>query len=245
MPLATRIALTPQEGLSGLKDTALALPEGWQRGVTFNTSTCLAPVRIAPCPEPVVPSVPQAPGEVAEFTPFLTRQGVECSALTGANVSEWATQAADLTVEWALAQELLTGAATTNPNLQDAAVVQTAVTVTEAIAILEAEIGAKLFGRIGYIHVPIGLAAYLPDTTYQEISGRWRTVAGNVLIISPGYSGETLYATGEVWAATGFRVVNEALDRADNKDTAWADEWGLAVFDPCFLEAVEVGPTSP
>jgi hypothetical protein len=73
---------------------------------------------------------------------------------------------------------------------------------------------------------------------WRDDSGNLRTPAGNLVVVDPGYSGTSLYATGEVWAATQSLGTKTFTDRSDNTDRAWADRLVLALFDPCFIAEV-------
>src|SRR5690606_11853194 len=107
------------------------------------------------------------------------------------------------------------------------------VGVAEAISCLEATAAQSLTGRVAFLHVPQGLSIYLPRSITRDGEGRLRTPAGNVVVVSPGYSGSRIYVTGEVWAALQFVEVRTYTDRSVNTDEAWADYIGVAVFDPC------------
>lgn len=245
--LPASITLFPSQRVGGLRSAANSLEEvapDWTRGLYVGGAGCLAPARIGPCA--VGDADSQSPSAVQLFKPATIRQIVRCSRL-GGSVGEFASRAREVTVEYAMAAELFDGQATSNPSLSGSVThdLGTALLVVEALACIEAAAAEALSGRIAFIHVPAGIAAYLPSNLWRDDRGRWRTLAGNVLVISPGYTGSSIYATGEVWAAIGGFGLQTYLDRADNTDEAWADALALAVFDPCFVASIDTSVTCP
>jgi hypothetical protein len=209
--------------------------------VTFTGDGCIAPVVRDACvdvgTQTDVPSRPD--GAPAEFSPLTIRQGAECSALSGnrAGQEELAARRLDATREWAIGRELQTGTETGNPNLASATVFGTG-TPAEALACLDQMAADNLFGGGAFIHAsPLVGSHLLTEQAIWRDGQRWRTAAGSVVVISPGYQGVDLYATSEVFAATGQRSTLVDTDRRVNTDVAWADELALAAFDPCWMAA--------
>lgn len=239
MTLSSTVTLFPSGRAGGLLQAARPLEGEWQAGVYVGTDGCLAPIRVGPCD--VGDADPQTGGEPTLFRPAFARQIVACSLLGDAErPAQLARQAASVTVEYVLGLELFDGAATTNPHLNsaDTTLIGEDASMVEAIACVEAAAATGLSGRIAYIHVPQGLAAYLPDNLWRDPNGVLRTPAGNVVVISPGYSGQSIFGTGEVWAATSVVGTKQYPERSNNTAQAWADDLVLAVFDPCFLVEV-------
>ena len=206
---------------------------GWRRGLVVQGSSCARPVRIAPCDGD--DTFPQNPGEVHSFVPAVVRMILQCSARPSSSLSTATDNAAQVNIEWALARELLTGLATENPALVDGEELADNVNVEEAIACLEAAAAERIGGRMAFIHVPQGLSIYLPSNLWRDAAGILRTPAGNVVVISPGYFGGSVYATGEVWAGVDHYQPAKVIDqRSINLEEASADSLALAVFDPCF-----------
>lgn len=239
--LTTAAILHPTEGVGGLLASAHSLSGAvadWWRGVDLGGSQCGAPEVIGPCPtSPGEP--PERPPTPSRWAPSIIRQSVECSTLSG-DMGDYAATALSLTREWAVARTLQFGG-DNNPSLDGSATpLGTVSTLRDAIAELEADTADELTGRRAYLHVPQGLSIYLPRTVRRDDAGRWRTPAGNVVIVSPGYSGSTVYATGEVWASVGQRSAVDIVRRDVNVAEAWVDEIGLAVFHPCYVTSVTI-----
>lgn len=243
MALPKPVALTPTALPGGLLALASPLGAGWENGVEFLSEGCLIPERVKVCPD--------SPGDTTlasvgpeKFLPFDMRQGVKCSSLSRLDVELVASETLDVTDEYLMGQELQDGAASGNPSLSDATILGSATTPEEGIALIEAAGAAALAGRLIVIHVPPSLAIYLPELCYRDANGNWRTPFGSLVAMSPGYTGTTVYGTGEVYAAVGTIEAKSATDRALNVDEGIAERIGLVVFDPCFLVGVET-PDSP
>lgn len=236
------VLLLPSRRVGGLLQAANPLgaaddPEGlgWRRGLLVQGSSCVRPVRIAPCPEEDANTSPQDPGEYHSFVPAVVRLLMQCAARPRSSLESATDNAAQVNIEWALARELLTGTATENPALVDGVELSDGATVADAIACLEAAAAESIGGRLAFIHVPQGLSIYLPDNVTRDASGVLRTPAGNVVVVSPGYFGGSIYATGEVWAGVDHYQPAKVIDRrAVNVEEASADSLALALFDPCF-----------
>lgn len=244
--LTTAAILHPTEGVGGLLASAHSLSDAvadWWRGVDLGGSQCGAPEVIGPCPTSPG-ELPERPPTPSRWAPSIIRQSVECSTLSG-DMGDYASTALTLTREWAVARTLQFGG-DGNPSLNgDAVSLGSAGSLRDAIAALEADTADELAGRRAYLHVPQGLSIYLPSVVEKDGRGRWRTPGGNVVIVSPGYSGSTVYATGEVWASVGQRSTVDIVRRDVNTAEAWVDEVGLAVFHPCYVTSVTVTDDSP
>lgn len=244
MTLTTRIDLpAPTKVGGGLLGAARSLPSGWERGVQFNGSTCLAPqpwpyclTEDSPPGSPTVKSA-DAPSDVASFEPTGIVQGVQCTTMRTDRAAAQAMEALAATAEYQLGLELATGVTTGNPNLSEGALVpSTGVGYADALADLEDAIAGGIFGRLGYIHVTWGDLTRLLAAQVIWRDGRvWRTAAGNTVVTSPGYSfsGE-LHATAEVFASLSVPETRVDIDRAINQSVAYAEQIGMATFDPCF-----------
>ncbi|MBE3130025.1 MAG: hypothetical protein IMZ54_04800 [Acidobacteria bacterium] len=242
MPLPLPVALTPTALAGGVLASASPLPAGWENGVEFLSNACLVPERVAVCPENYT-GTPDAVGSET-FLPFDMRQGVKCSSQSRLDVAKVAGEVMEITDEYLIGQELQDGTASSNPSLNDATILGNVDTPEEAIALIEAAGAAALAGRLIVIHVPPVLAAYLPEICYQDSAGNWRTPFGSLVVMSPGYTGTTVWGTGEIYAMVGTVELKAKMDRSVNTDEGWAERPGIVVFDPCFLVAVET-PDSP
>jgi hypothetical protein len=225
--------------------SARSVPAGWQRGVVFLANSCLGPQPWPYCPPELQdPKTFSSPGSVAEFEPFGIVVGIECTALSRESAGEHSGEVLDVVRDYQVGVELATGATSTNPSLADATpVVAGAAGIVEALATVEQQIASTVYGRLGFVHVaPADLTRLLAAQAIWKDGVRWRTATGNVVVSSPGYHtlAGTLYATGEVYAATADREFRTDLNRADNTIHALAEEIGIAVFDPCFNISVAV-----
>ena len=244
--------LEPSARPGGLLAVSNPLPAGWERGVEVVVGSLTAPDRVGPCP--VGAGVTQPHGDVARFVPVNVRQGLHCSMLGRPNTEALARRALEVTAAHALSAELYDGAGTGNPSFADATSLGTlscpeacgCQVVCEAVGMLEAAADAALYGRLAVIHVPLNYASCLGDTVFREgggASARLRTYAGNLVAVHG--VGDTLYATGEVWAGIGSIDTMSYDDHRINLAEAWADAPALAVFDPEFNVSVTVECTSP
>lgn len=249
MTLKTAIELpAPRRVGGGLLSAARPLPDGWERGVQFNGSTCLGPQTWPFCP---AEDSPVSPGEkvydtlsgVAEFESFGIYQGVECTNFSQNRAATSAAEALDVTAEYQIAQELATGAQTGNPSLSAATNVVAADYVA-AMAAAETYASDLLFGRLAYYHVEPGVLTELVAAELVRLEGRaWRSPMGHTVVASPGYSGQlglSIHVTGEVFASLGVPETMVDIDRSINQMYAQAEQIGLAAFDPCVNISVEV-----
>ncbi len=237
--LSAVATLTPSPLPGGLLGAATPLRDvEWWRGVDILPGGCLQPFREGPCSTDDQTEDPL--GAVARFAPMNTRQGVRCSTLSGPGVNRYAEAAVTAAVNHLLALELETGTATGNPSLSDAASEGSfGRHVLSALACLEAAAAVGLNGRQGVIHLPAGAAVLVASHLWRD-GGNWRTPAGNLVVVSTGYSASFIYATGEVWAAVGAVDVDSRVDRAQNINEGWAQVAAIAVYDPCFAAKVEI-----
>lgn len=235
--VAASIALTPTRRPGGLQTAARPVEGPWERGLYVGINSVSAPHRLEPCP--VDPTTPEPGKDVAEFVPVTLRTDVACSTLGRPDVEGYAAEGADATGWFGLSQELWDGAATSNPSLADAISAGTAETVTDAIGVLEGLLDTYLSGRLGVLHVPVGLSIHLRNVRAGD-DGVLRTLAGNRVAIHG--TGTRIVGTGEVWAALGLIDSRDWVDRRDNTAEGWADLAGIAVFDPSVNVAVTVTP---
>lgn len=239
--VAIAVHLRPTARPSGLASIARDLPAGWERGVVVVIGSVTEPDRIGPCA--VGDGAPQPKGDSTQFDPVVIRQGILCSMLGRPDTEADARAAAQATVWYALSLELYDGAATTNPSFADAVSLGSTDSVEEAVGALEAEAEANLFGRRAVIHVPLDLATLLGEDALVRVGDHWETVAGNLVAIHG--VGDTVYATGEIWAEVGSIDARRYDNPVNNASEAWADIAGIVVFDPAFIASVSVTGTSP
>lgn len=251
----------------GLLATARPLPVGWQRGISFADTACLAPVVMGECPS----GTNLKPGQRAEstsFQPVSVIQAVECTTLGGFDTVMVSEAALVQTTDFALARELLTGEVSFrdhNPNMDDPggnpALVTSATslgnfaTLAAAVACLDQELHVATSGRGGVIFAGVDMATWLLDERVIWRDGaRWRTASGTTVIVSAGFDGRApvadgpgvppvagaalfLYATAGVWAGLGEAVTYSDVDRNVNTATSRAEQVALAAFSPCSVLA--------
>lgn len=256
----------PSPGGEGLIAQALALPDGWQRGgIAFTDPNCLAPTVMGQCPtgEDLKPT--QRPGETATFRTYDLIMAVECTTMGNTDVSAIAGSEGQRTASFALARELLTGAAADRDNQagqENPALVSSATslgagfaTVAEMFACLESRLAAANSGRGGVLLLPIAVATMaLAERVLWRDGARWRTVTGTPVIIDAGFDGRApvadgpgtvpaagdplyAYATTAVWAGVAAPDTFADVDRANNTRNARSERPALAAFSPCAVFA--------
>ena len=260
-PIPVTMAQPPASG-EGLLTQALPLPDGWTRGgVAFLDSNCLLPTVMGPCPEGTDLKPTDRAGS-EEFRPVSLIQAVECSTMGGLDVSSLSQEELARTAPYALARELLTGAASardSSPTQANPSLVGEATSlggdftsVAAALACLEQALGDANAGRGGVIAAPIGFATQgLAERVLWRDGARWRTVNGTPLIISAGFDGRApdtatppaegdplyAYATTAIWAGVGQVDTYPDVDRAVNTAAARAEQIALAAFSTCAVFA--------
>lgn len=257
--LAQHVTLPPaSRPAAGLLAGARSLNvDEWWRGIAFAEVGCAEPTWRGPCTSGA--DAPVSLGDSQQFAPITIRQGLDCSALSMSDIRTMAASRLDVTREYAMARTLMTGdgteqddSGTLNASIHgQAEELDEQDNVNEAIARLEEEASKNLYGARAFIHVPPALAAFIEVNAAWRDGTVWRTMMGNVVIVSPGYFGEDpdgvleptrrwVYASGEVYASSGQRTVLFDVDRDVNTSVAWAQELGLVVFDPCWVAGAPV-----
>lgn len=248
MTLKTAIQLpAPTRVGGGLLAASRPLPDGWERGVSFNGSTCLGPQTWPYCPPEASPP-PESKeyanlSAVAEFEPLGIYQGVDCTTFSQDRAATSAAEALDVTAEYQLAHELATGESTGNPSLSDAGTPLAAASIVDAMSAAESLAAEHLFGRLAYFHVSPSMLTQLVAAQVVMREGRsWRSPMGHLIVASVGYweLGEVIHATPEVFASLSVPETMVDIDRSVNQAFAQAEQIGLAAFDPCFNVSVEV-----
>lgn len=259
---ADRITLpAPSRPTGGLLSAARPLDGQWWRGVTFSSTQCTTPQVVGTeCvdddnPEDATTKTTQRPGEAVTFDIFGVVHGIDCTTMGRTDVGALAEQALEVTREFAVAREFLTGAASGNASLADASVLTASTDPVAALGCLDQKAAEALSGRLAFIHASPSIATAWMAASAIRLDGRtWRTALGSVVVVSAGYDGRTpggaapvnggpqfAYATGEVYAAIGNRQTLDAVDRSVNTRVAQAEDVALVVFDPCFAIAMDTG----
>lgn len=263
MPIPIPVDLDLGASVGGWLASARPLPAGWQRGISFPDTACLAPVSMGECPT----GTNLKPGQrtdTATFRPYSVVMAVECTTIGGYDVETAAALGLEQTVDYAIAAELLTGAASArdvnpdpgipNPSLAGSAVDLGAAfsSVAGAVACLDQALMAATFGRGGVFLAGADMATWLLDERVIWRDGaRWRTASGNLVIVSAGFDGRApgsatppdptdplyLYATAGVWAGTDVYGQFSDVDRNVNTTTSRAEKIALAAFSPCAVFA--------
>jgi len=184
------------------------LPEGWERGISFQDTSCLTPTVMGECPA-CPPGLKDAQTAGTEtFRPVSLISAVECSTFGGVDVQMVADEIITLTSGYALAREMLTGEAARrdanpraqgdqfNPSLQGNAlnIGDAFADPFEAFGCLEQAIADTTGGRRGYILIGPEIAMQLMPYLYRE-GGRLYTPAGTRVVVDAGFDGR---APGEI-----------------------------------------------
>lgn len=187
----------------GFLSGSCPLPEGWERGISFQDVSCLTPTVMGECPPCEVPGLKDAQTAGTEtFRPVSLIQAVECSTFGGVNVQAVASSALDATAGYALARELLTGEAARrdanpraqgnpyNPALQtDAINLGDAFTdPIAAVGCIEQALADVTGGRRGVILVGPVLALEMWPFLVRE-GGNLFTITGTRVIVDGGFDG--------------------------------------------------------
>lgn len=258
MALPTRITLPPSgRPVGGLLSAARPIGGDWWRGVTFASGQCLVPQVVGTCTDGDTTKVANHLSDAQSFDAFGVVMALECTTMGRTGVVEYANQSLDVVREFAVAREFLTGDASANPALVDATIpLAPGASPTAALACLDQYAGEALSGRSAFFHVAPVIATHLfADGAIYKDGRLWYTPSGNIVVISPGYDGRVpsagtpgdelyIYATGEVYAEVGQRESLLAVERGQNTLQGIAEDAALAVFDPCFVVAIDSGLTA-
>ena len=99
------------------------MPEGWERGISFQDTACLTPTVMGECP--TCPDLkPTQTAGTETFRPVSLITAFQCSVFGGVDVQNVSSQTMAETAGYALAREMLTGEASrrdANPNAIDGA----------------------------------------------------------------------------------------------------------------------------
>lgn len=213
----------------GLLSGACPLPDGWQRGVSFQDTSCLTPTVMGECPTcPNELKATQTTADTVTFRPVSLISAVRCSTFGGIDVRQVASTTIDETAGFALSREMLTGQAAfrdANPNNDepgnpaltcDSTVVGEFDTPSAALSCLERSLAEVTGGRSGYLLAApeILQAMAMSDVVYRE-GGRWYTLTGNRVISDFGFDGRPPVCDDspgcEPWGMNGGPAVGEPL----------------------------------
>ena len=218
----------------GLLQGGCPLPEGWERGISFQDTACLLPTVMGECPT-CSDLKPTQSAETATFRPVSLITAFACSTFGGIDVQQVAAANLDETADYALARELLTGQAArrdANPNIVGEPgnpALQTHATdlgtgaadIVAAFGCVEQALADATGGRNGYILIgpEIALAAASASILTRE-GGRLLTMTGTRVIVDGGFDGRApIESPGDEspgdpcvpWNSTGAPAVGEEL----------------------------------
>lgn len=178
------------------------LPAGWERGISFQDTSCLTPTVMGECPV-CPPGLKDAQTAATEtFRPVSLISAVRCSTFGGIDVQDVASSTLDQTSSYALARELLTGEASrrdANPNAQgelgNPSLQRDAINLGDsfsnpinAVGCLEQSIADVTGGRRGLILVGPALALQMWPFLVRE-GGNLFTITGTRVIVDGGFDG--------------------------------------------------------
>lgn len=264
---APRTLGTLLAGAMELPLPAGTLPERWMHGVAWNPHPCRDPLAgavntcspanftdpnygcVAAVEQEAFQMYDAFEGALLEFDP------ADIDAKLRARQQNW--------VSWAMARELLSGAASGGLSLSSEATAPTGIAfgsaatpIVNAIRVLESELTERLHNGVGVIHIPPAmLATASEEAGVFAVGDRFFTPLGTLVIADGGYAnapaptGEAASPDGEDWAyASGpvwYRLSDpeliggtDWLDRPRNHLMRFIDQYGLLVFDPCPVTAV-------
>ena len=189
--------------VGGLLQGGCPLPEGWERGISFQDTACLLPTVMGECPT-CSDLKPTQQADTATFRPVSLITAFACSTFGGIDVQQVATANLDETADYALARELLTGQAALrdanqnvvgelgNPSLQTHATdLGDAFTgPVAALGCLEQALADATGGRNGYLLIGPEIALALGEASVLiREGGRLITTTGTRVIVTGGFDG--------------------------------------------------------
>lgn len=243
--LTERVDLQPSTtSRRGVLANAEPIPGGVEHDIAVVFSGCVEPIVRDKCIVDV-PDEASRP-EIATFKVFPIESASECSTLSGLDHVGLASRQLAATTEWAMGRQLSEDiVGNGSPSFADATLLGTvaAADFVAAVSCLEQAAADQGFGTEFMLHAPYRAAAYLKR--FKMIDSDGLSPTGHRWIVSPGYAvgGPTtvrLWATGVVWAAEDDIQVNDAVERRQNTDSAYALGAGLVAFDPCLNIAIDI-----
>lgn len=203
IPIPVELDRCAPAAAAGFLAESCPLPQGWERGISFQDTACLLPTVMGECPACGTPGLKDAQTAGTEtFRPVSLIQAVQCSTFGGIDVAAVARDGLDATAGYALARELLTGEAArrdanpraqgdqSNPSLQTHAIdLGTAFDdIIAAVGCLEQAIADTTGGRRGVILVGPQLALEMWPFLVRE-GGNIFTITGTRVIVDGGFDG--------------------------------------------------------
>lgn len=202
IPIPVELDRCTPAASGGLLSGSCPLPTGWERGISFQDTSCLTPTVMGECPT-CPPGMKDA--QIADTVTFRTVSlisAVQCSTFSGINVQEVAAGSLDETADYALAREMLTGEAArrdANPNVQgepgnpslQSAATNLGDSFTDpvfALGCLEQTIADMTGGRRGVILIGPEIAMWLSDSLRFN-AGQLTTISGTRVIVDGGFDG--------------------------------------------------------
>ena len=251
---------SPGASSSGLLQQALPLPTGWERGISFPRTGCLAPFVVGECPDDDDLKVAQSIPGSSTFRPVMLGQAVKCSTLSGEDVID-AGQLLDVTASDALEDELYAATASTRDKPPDPATgnpsLSTSITtdlgdlddVVQAVGCAEQTAAGLVYGRRLWVHMGIAVAtaAAAANAIWRD-GTRWRTPYGSTVLISPNLAAPAgtvttlpVFVTLPIYAGLGQRETLLDYDRKLNVATTRVEDVGMVAFDPCMVAIAGTG----
>jgi hypothetical protein len=217
----------------GLLQGGCPLPEGWERGISFQDTACLLPTVMGECPT-CSDLKPTQVADTTTFRPVSLITAFACSTFGGIDVQLVASANLDETADYALAREMLTGQAALrdanpnstpigNPSLQRDAIDLGPATGSPVAALgcLEQNLADATGGRNGYLLLGPELAlALAAESVLLREGGRLITVTGTRVIVTGGFDGRAPLSSPadespadpcEPWNSTGAPLVGDEL----------------------------------
>lgn len=231
IPIPVELDRCSPSAAGGLLSGSCPLPSGWERGISFQDTSCLTPTVMGECPT-CPPGLKDAQvADTVTFRPVSLISAVQCSTFSGVDVQGVAAGSLDVTADYALAREMLTGEASRrdanpnaldgpgNPSLQSAATLlgDSFVDPVFALGCLEQALADATGGRRGVIMIGPEIAVWLSDALRMN-AGQLTTITGTRVIVDGGFDGrapgdESPGSPGDCipWNTTGAPVQGDEL----------------------------------
>lgn len=252
-----------RNGPNGFTDTNT---RRWQFGVKFVPRDC-KPLRTLGADCAPVNKIVDLYEDVTTQPAFTLYDGLQCSILSNnpAEMAQQLTNNLDVLASAIFANELVSGLASGGNSLSSTAAVPlgglNSLPISAALNFLEDELGVRLQGAVGMIHVTPGVLGALVRNGSVRIEGdsytspSGHTVVGDAGYVTPGIGmlppvGQPLAVDGQEWMYASGPVLYkqspidelgediEQMDWARNTLLKLQEKYGILVFEPCPVIAV-------
>jgi hypothetical protein len=207
-------------------------------------------------------------GDPVSFNPFVIEMSVKCSALsvTDVDLTEYVLAHTEVARSSVCGAQVMQGAyAVTNPSLESESRVITGGdgSPRDALALIEDALADLLDGGAGMIHATPGVFSRLQlEGGLMFVNGDWYTASGHTVVADAGYLGPSpmthTVVASESWIYGSGPVFYKLDDFVNIIGAPWenfnfrhddviihAEQYGLAIFEPCSVVAAKVESDVP